>query len=51
MGEPIILAPEIEAYEDSNINLKKIIRNHKLDLKPVSLETLQINITNMYNFS
>lgn len=49
MGEPIILAPEIEAHEDSKFNFKKIIRNHKLDLKPVSIETLQVNITKLCN--
>lgn len=49
MGEPVVLAPEIEAHEDTKFNFKKYVEDYRLNLEPVSIETLQVNITKLCN--
>jgi 2-iminoacetate synthase ThiH len=49
MSQTVILAPELEGYESSTFDFEATVREQGLSLEPVSIETLQVNITKLCN--
>jgi radical SAM/Cys-rich protein len=49
MSQTMILAPELKGYESDNFSFEATVKEQGLSLEPVSIETLQVNITKLCN--